>query len=71
MTIPELCKSCKHSRPGIWDRVLTLMFREFESGYLCKRRSNGTTQLCTNERLDYEDWVDTCGKNAKYYEARK
>ncbi len=74
----KLCKDCKHSRPSIWYKVLTLVlslrFPNLESGYghLCKRRSNRRQEtLCIGERMNYEDWVDTCGPDAKYYEARK
>ena len=78
MTDLKYCKDCKHSRPSIWERVFTLVlslkFSNLEVGYghICKRRSNVKQEtLCVNERRTYEDWVDTCGPDAKYYEARK
>ena len=72
MTDLKYCKDCKHSRLDIWGRILEIIFPKFLSGVICKRRSNRRQEtLCTNERMNYEDWVDTCGPDAKYYEARK
>jgi len=75
MTDLKLCKECKHSRPSIWERVfalvLSLKFSNLEVGYghICKRRSDRRQEtLCIGERMNY---VDTCGPDAKYYEARK
>jgi len=74
----KLCKDCKHSRPDLWGRVFTLVlslrFSNLESGYgrICKRRSNRRQETgCVNERMNYEDRVDICGPDAKYWEARK
>ena len=75
MTEPKYCKDCKHSRPDFWEKVSMLVFRYGEECAVCLRYSNGAKTLCRNERLDYKDRngvkLDTCGTDAKYYEARK
>lgn len=52
-----------------------LIFRYGDEWALCSRHSNGIKTLCCNERMDLKgmngDKVDTCGPDAKYWDARK
>ena len=69
------CKTCKHSRPDIWERINMLIFRYGDEWAVCSRYSNRLKTLCRNERLDLKDRnggkVDTCGLDAKYWEELK
>ena len=72
----KLCKDCKHSQPSIWERILRFMFPSLQPRDICKRYYDRRKEtLCVNERMNlqdqYQNRIDTCGSDAKYYEARK
>jgi hypothetical protein len=78
MTDPKLCKDCKYCRP---DWIIKIISFGIESEYQfakCARPISGdlvsgTEKLntfCSCERVSY-DVINTCGKDAKYFEAKK
>lgn len=77
MTDPLYCKDCKHCRPEIADIIFTLGFGDGLKYARCARPNvtdlvsgKSCQNLCSYERVSYYT-VDTCGKDAEYFEARK
>lgn len=77
MTDLKYCKNCKHCRPEIAEIIFTLGFGDGLEYARCVRprgndlvSGNSVKTFCSCERSTYYT-IDTCGKDAKYYEARK
>lgn len=77
MTDPLYCKDCKYCRPYISEIVFTLGFRDGLTNARCARPNvndlvsgKGYQRNCSHERISYPT-IDTCGRAAKYFEARK
>jgi hypothetical protein len=77
MTKPKYCKDCKFCKPTRLMQILSLgMLNPYEFATCSRPISDNLVDgkpklsFCENQRVDY-DSLDTCGTNAKYFEARK
>jgi hypothetical protein len=80
MTELKKCKDCAYCRPDVLMQILSLGFDNGLYGAKCVREQPNKYDLvsgnkckptlCSSERISYR-YIDTCGENAKYWEARK
>ena len=76
MTDLKYCKNCKHCRPDRFLQIISFgLFTPFDTAKCVRPKIDlvsGGVQLeyCRAERMSYHT-IDTCGENAKYFEARK
>lgn len=77
MTDLKYCKDCEHCRPEIAEIIFTFGFGDGLKHARCARPKDNDLvsgkscqEFCSYERISYHT-IDTCGKDAKYFEARK